>query len=486
MASSNAISSNSSSSHPGSSAAGKPRVGMIGLAVMGSNLARNIERNGYPCAVHNRDNKVLNEFMSKYGAGKFIPGKTIAEFVQVMESPRQIFLMIKAGSAVDQVIDQLIPHLAQGDIIIDGGNSFFKDTLRREKYCAERGIRFVGIGISGGEEGALNGPSLMPGGPQEGWKILQPVLEKISAKVEGHPCTSYVGPDGAGHFVKMVHNGIEYGDMQLIAEAYDILRKGLGCRPPELAEIFSRWNEGPLSSFLIEITGQIFKREEGSDFLIDKILDKAGQKGTGMWTAQVALDLGVAIPTLAAAVECRFLSALKDERVAAAARFEPPQDVSTISDRAAFVELVHDALYCSKIISYAQGMALIGRASKEYKWEIKLDEVAALWRGGCIIRARFLDTIRKAYRETPELPNLVLHPEIQRELTRCTPALRKVIGLCAERGIPSLAFSSALGYFDSYSCANMPQNLTQAQRDYFGAHTYQRVDREGVFHTEWS
>lgn len=464
----------------------KPRIGMIGLAVMGSNLARNMERNGFPCAVHNRDNKVLDAFMAKFGSGKFVAGRTINEFVQSMESPRQIFLMIKAGTAVDQVIEQLLPLLAPGDIIIDGGNSYFKDTLRREQYCASKGMRFLGIGISGGEEGALNGPSLMPGGPREAWQILQPMLEKIAAKADGQPCTGYVGPDGAGHFVKMVHNGIEYGDMQLIAEAYDILRKGLGARPDELAEIFGGWNQGPLSSFLIEITSQIFRYKEGAQFLVDLILDKAGQKGTGMWTAQVALDLGVPIPTLAAAVEARFLSAMKEQRVAASSLFEAPESATPIGDRGAFVQLVHDALYCSKIMAYAQGMALIAKGSEEYKWSIRLDEVAAMWKGGCIIRARFLDTIRSAYRDNPALPNLLVHPELRREVARCVPALRKIVGMCAERGIPALAFGTALGYFDSYVSADMPQNLTQAQRDYFGAHTYERTDKAGTFHTQWS
>jgi 6-phosphogluconate dehydrogenase len=469
----------------------KPSVGMIGLAVMGSNLARNIESRGFPVAVFNRSGDVTREFMKRYSSvnGKtagFVAAYSLEEFVASMTAPRQIFIMIKAGAPTDAVIDQLAPLLDKGDIVIDGGNAFFKDTIRREEKLKAMGLHFLGIGISGGEEGALKGPSLMPGGPKEAWKIVAPLLERIAAHADG-PCTNYVGPDGAGHFVKMVHNGIEYGDMQLIAEAYDVLRTVVGCKPEELHSIFSRWNEGPLSSYLIEISAKVFgKRDtDTSGYLVDMILDKAGQKGTGMWTAQVALDLGVSIPTIAAAVDARTLSSLKEERVAAAKEFKGPPAEDFVGDREGYIAAVHDALYASKIMSYAQGMALIQAASTQWNWDLKLHEIAALWKGGCIIRAKFLDEIRRACSSQPAPMNLLLDSFMKAEVTRCIPSLRRVVASAVERGVPVLGFAASLAYFDSYRTADLPQNLTQAQRDFFGAHTYERKDMPGTFHTEW-
>lgn len=464
----------------------KPHIGMIGLAVMGSNLIQNIESRGFPVAIYNRTYEPTAELMKKVQGRKFTPAKTLPEFVKAMAAPRQIFIMVKAGAPVDDVIEGLIPLLDKGDIIIDGGNSYFRDTVRREKRCKEAGMNFLGIGISGGEEGALKGPSLMPGGPRDAWKIVAPLLEKIAAQVDG-PCTAYIGPDGAGHFVKTVHNGIEYGDMQLIAEGYDLLRNVIGAKPDELASVFEDWNEGVLSSFLIEITSKVFrfKDPEGKGYLVDRILDKAGQKGTGRWTAEEGLELGVSIPTLSAAVDARVLSAMKDERVKAAKELQGPKASDYTEDRKEFIGWVHDALYCSKIMAYAQGMALLQAASKEWNWGLKLHEVAALWKGGCIIRARFLDEIRRAFNANPALSNLMLDPTMKKEVANSIEGLRKVIAIAAERGIPVPSFGASLSYFDSYRCAALPQNLTQAQRDFFGAHTYQRIDKDGTFHTEW-
>jgi len=469
----------------------QPSVGMIGLAVMGSNLARNIESRGFPVAVYNRTGEVTKEFMTKFGTrdGKtagFVASYTMEDFVKSMKAPRQIFIMVKAGAGTDAVIDQIAPLLDKGDIVIDGGNAYFKDTVRRENKLKAMGLNFLGIGISGGEEGALKGPSLMPGGPRDAWKIVAPLLEKIAAQADG-PCTNYVGPDGAGHFVKMVHNGIEYGDMQLIAEAYDILRNVVGCQPEELASIFSAWNNGVLSSYLIEITAKIFAKKdpEGAGFLVDKILDKAGQKGTGTWTAQVALDLGISIPTISAAVDARTLSSMKDERVKASGQFAGPSVEDFTGNREEFITAVHDALYASKIMSYAQGMNLIAAASKQWNWDLKLHEIAALWKGGCIIRAKFLDEIRRAFTSNPAPSNLLLDSFMKAEVTRCVPNLRKVVGTAVGRGVPVLGFAASLAYFDSYRTATLPQNLTQAQRDFFGAHTYERTDKAGSFHTEW-
>lgn len=465
----------------------KPQVGMIGLAVMGSNLARNIERNGYPCVVYNREPETTEAFISRF-KGNFVATESLEQFVAELAQPRQIFMMIRAGAPVDSVIEQILPLLDAGDILIDGGNSYFKDTQRREQRCRERGVFFLGVGVSGGEEGALNGASIMPGGAREAWQVVAPLLEKIAAKAPD-PCTGYVGPDGAGHFVKMVHNGIEYGDMQLIAEAYHVLRDLAGAQPEELSQLFSSWNDGPLSSFLIEITASIFRTRDdrSGGYLVDKILDKAGQKGTGMWTAQVALDLGVPVPTLVAAVEARSLSARKEERVEAAPLLPAlPLDGVSI-DRTALLREVHDALYGAKIIAYAQGMALLAAASREWNWQLDLGQIAAMWRGGCIIRARFLELIQAAYRDNSALPNLLLDAQVQDELRRALPGLRAIVARCAQRGLPVIAFTNSLAYYDSYRSAWLPQNLTQAQRDFFGAHTYLRADapEEGPIHTDW-
>jgi len=469
----------------------KPHIGMIGLAVMGSNLARNIESRGFSVAVYNRSSDVTKEFMNAFGsvdgrASGFVASYSMEEFVLSMAAPRQIFIMIKAGAPVDAIIDQLSPLLDKGDIIIDGGNAYFKDTIRREQRLKSMGLNFLGIGISGGEEGALKGPSLMPGGPKEAWTIVAPLLEKIAAQADG-ACTNYVGPDGAGHFVKMVHNGIEYGDMQLIAEAYDVLRTVVGCKPEELQKIFTSWNEGPLSSYLIEITSKIFGKKDpkATGYLVDKILDKAGQKGTGTWTAQVALDLGVSIPTISAAVDARTLSSMKGERVVAAKEFQGPSAQDFVGERSTFIRAVHDALYASKIMSYAQGMALIASASVQWNWDLKLNEIAAMWKGGCIIRAKFRDEIRRAFSSQPTPSNLLLDPFMKKEVSRCVPQLRTVVATAVARGVPVLGFGASLAYFDSFRTTDLPQNLTQAQRDFFGAHTYERKDVPGTFHTEW-
>ncbi len=464
----------------------KPNIGLIGLGVMGASLARNIESRGYPIAVFNRDTKVTDRFIQQFGSGQFVPSKTLQDFVQSMQSPRQIFLMIQAGQAVDAVTESLLPLVSKGDMVIDCGNSYFKDTMRREQHCKELGVHFIGVGVSGGEEGALKGPSIMPGGSKDAWNVLAPLLEKIAAQADG-PCTTYIGPDGSGHFVKTVHNGIEYGDMQLIAEAYHLLKDTLAVPPEELAEIFEEWNKGVLSSFLIEITSKVLRRkdDEGSGYLVDKILDKAGQKGTGKWTAEEALALGVPIPSLAAAVDARVLSSMKDERVSASKQFAGPAAGAFSGNKEEFIKNVHGALYCSKIMAYAQGMALLSCASKQYSWDLQLGEIAAIWKGGCIIRARFLDEIRRAYAKTPGLPNLMLDPGMRKEIEGSVPQLRRVIQVAAERGIPTPAFSASLSYFDSYRSADLPQNLTQGQRDFFGAHTYERKDKPGVFHTQW-
>lgn len=465
----------------------KPQIGVIGLRAMGSNLARNIESRGYTVAVYNRNQEVLNDFLGKFNTAKFVGSPDIAAFVESMESPRQIILMIEAGKPVDAVLQQLLPHLNSGDIVIDGGNSYYEDTNRREKECAEKSISFVGVGISGGEEGALKGPSIMPGGPKEAWEILSPLFTKIAAQADG-PCTAYMGPQGAGHFVKMVHNGIEYADMQLIAEAFHLLKSGLNAESSDLAPIFAEWNEGILSSFLIEITANCLRKKDdkGEGYLVDKILDSAGQKGTGKWTAIEALKLGIAVPSLVAAVDARVLSSLKSERISAEGTFNTSKKLNAPPDRAKFIDAVKGALYCSKIMAYAQGMALMAAASAEYKWDLKLGTIASIWKGGCIIRARFLDEIRKAYTDTPDLENMILAPAMKAEVEKHVAALREVVAFSAMSGIPIPAFSSSLAYFDSYTSARLPQNLTQAQRDYFGAHTYKRVDMEGTFHSNWS
>lgn len=469
----------------------KRTFGVIGLAVMGENLALNVESRGFPIAVYNRTYEKTEEFMNTRGQGKDIKGpRTLEEFVQVLERPRKILVMVKAGAPVDAVIAQLKPLLEEGDMIIDGGNSLYEDTERRTKELESTGLGFVGMGVSGGEEGALHGPSLMPGGTESAYRELEPILTKIAAQVDDGPCVTFIGPGGAGHYVKMVHNGIEYGDMQLIAEAYDIMRYGLGLSNEQLHQVFTEWNTtDELNSFLIEITADIFKYKDPgtNEYLVDLILDSAGQKGTGRWTVQSSLELGVPIPTMYAAVNARVMSSYKAERVAASKELNG-RPIQYDGDATGFVDKVRDALYCSKMCSYAQGMALIAKASAEYKYNINLPETARIWKGGCIIRAGFLDKIKNAYLENPSLPNLLLAPEFKQSILDRQEAWRDVLILANKIGIGVPAFSASLDYFDSYRRSRLPQNLTQAQRDYFGAHTYERIDKPlgEFFHTEWA
>lgn len=465
----------------------KQQIGVIGLAVMGKNLALNIESKGYSVAVYNRSREKTDEFLEEAKGKNIVGTYSIEEFVNALEKPRKILLMVKAGAPTDATIEQLKPYLEKGDILIDGGNTYFKDTQRRNKELAELGIHFIGTGVSGGEEGALKGPSIMPGGQKEAHELVRPIFEAIAAKVDGEPCTTYIGPDGAGHYVKMVHNGIEYGDMQLIAEAYFLLKHVLGMEANELHEVFADWNKGELNSYLIEITADIFTKidEETGKPLVDVILDKAGQKGTGKWTSQNALDLGVPLPIITESVFARFISAMKDERVKASKVLSGPAVKPFEGDRAHFIEAVRRALYMSKICSYAQGFAQMKAASDEYDWNLRYGDIAMIFRGGCIIRAQFLQKIKEAYDRDPALSNLLLDPYFQDIVERYQDALREIVATAAMRGIPVPGFASALAYYDSYRTAVLPANLIQAQRDYFGAHTYERVDKEGIFHTEW-
>jgi len=466
---------------------GSQEFGIIGMAVMGQNLALNVESKGFPVAVYNRTTARTEEFMAGPAKGKNVVGaKTIEEFVAALKRPRKLMIMVKAGDPVDQVIDEFLPHLDKGDLVIDGGNSFFQDTIRRNKELEKKGMLFIGTGVSGGEEGALHGPSIMPGGQKEAYDLVEPILTKIAAQVDGEPCCTYLGPDGAGHYVKMVHNGIEYGDMQLIAEAYYIMKNGLNFTANQLHDVFSKWNEGDLNSYLIEITADIFtkKDEETGKPLVELILDKAGQKGTGKWTSQSALDLGISAPTIAEAVFARCISAVKDERVEASKVLSGPSTTYG-GDAKDFVDAIRQALHASKVCSYAQGFSLLREAGKEYGWEFKFGEIAKIWRGGCIIRAQFLHRITEAFEEDPKLANLMLGPFFKDVLESSQESWRHVIASAANMGYPIPAFSSALSYFDSYRREQLPANLIQAQRDYFGAHTYQRTDKEGTFHTEW-
>lgn len=465
------------------------QFGLIGLAVMGENLALNVERNGFPIAVYNRTRAKTDAFMAERAQGRqVVAAYTPEELVASLARPRRILIMVKAGAPVDAVIQQLKPMLEPGDVLIDGGNSLYGDTVRRTEELEAVGLRFIGMGVSGGEEGALNGPSLMPGGTEAAYKDLSPILTKMAAQVDDGPCVTYIGPGGAGHYVKMVHNGIEYGDMQLIAEAYDLLKNVLGLSHTELHEVFSEWNTtDELNSFLVEITAEIFTYvDPGTQQpLVELILDKAGQKGTGRWTVMSALELGVPIPTITAAVNARITSSFKDERVKAAEILTGP--TATFSgDKQAFIGKVRDALYCSKICSYAQGMALMSAASKEFNFNLNLSEISRIWKGGCIIRASFLDKIKAAFADDPALANLLLAPEFRQTILDRQQAWREVMATAAQLGIPVPAFSASLDYFDSYRRDRLPQNLTQAQRDFFGAHTYQRIDKEGTFHTEWT
>ncbi|MFN2493004.1 MAG: NADP-dependent phosphogluconate dehydrogenase [Pyrinomonadaceae bacterium] len=464
-------------------------IGLIGLGVMGQNLALNIERNGYSIAVYDREPPVLDAFVGRE-PGKHLTGThSPEEFVRSLERPRKIILLVKAGDPVDWTINLIKPFLEPGDIIIDGGNSHFKDTERRERELKASGLFMIGSGTSGGEKGALLGPSLMPGGDPQAYEQIRAVWEAIAAKVPDGPCVTYVGPGGAGHFVKMVHNGIEYGDMELIAETYGLLRQGLGMKVAELADVFEEWNRGRLESYLIEITAKILrvKDTETGKPLIDMVLDKAGQKGTGKWTSQIALDLGTPIPTIDAAITARNISAQQDARVEASKQLPAPESTAFEETKQAMVQAIHDALYISKICSYAQGMNLIKAGSEEFGWNISLSEIARIWQGGCIIRARFLRRIKKAYLRDPQLGNLLLDSEFKEEIGAGQGSWRKIVGWALHRGLPVMAMSASLGYFDMYRTANLPLNLTQAQRDFFGSHTYERVDKPqgGFVHSEW-
>ncbi|MBD0335626.1 MAG: NADP-dependent phosphogluconate dehydrogenase [Cyanobacteria bacterium Co-bin13] len=462
--------------------------GVIGLAVMGENLALNVERNGFPVAVYNRSPEKTQTFMQERAPGKNVQATySLEEFVGALERPRRILVMVKAGNPVDAVIAQLRPLLQEGDMIIDGGNSLYEDTERRVGELESTGLSYIGMGVSGGEEGALNGPSLMPGGTKAAYDSIEPIVTKIAAQVDDGPCVTYIGPGGSGHYVKMVHNGIEYGDMQLIAEAYDLLKNVLGLNHNQLHEVFAEWNTTEeLDSYLIEITADIFTKidEETSKPIVELIVDAAGQKGTGRWTVMSALEMGVSIPTIIAAVNSRIMSSIKEERVSASKQLTGPSGRFD-GDTQAFVNKIRDALYCSKICSYAQGMALIGAASNSFNYNLDLGEIARIWKGGCIIRARFLNKIKHAYDENGSLANLLLAPEFKQTILDRQEAWREVIAMAAQLGVPVPAFSASLDYFDSYRRDRLPQNLTQAQRDYFGAHTYERVDKAGTFHTEW-
>ena len=469
----------------------KADIGLIGLAVMGENLVLNMERNGFTVAVFNRHTEKVDNFVNGRGKGKrFIGCHSIAELCANLKTPRKIMLMVKAGKPVDELIGQLEEHLEVGDIVIDGGNSFYPDTIRRTGELAAKGLRFIGTGVSGGEEGALKGPSIMPGGSPEAWPFVKPIFQAIAAKVAGgRPCCEWVGSDGAGHYVKMVHNGIEYGDMQMICEAYWIMKNILGLDAAELKKVFTEWNKGELDSYLIQITSEIFGKTDPDTGkpVVDIILDTAGQKGTGKWTSQSALDLGVAAPTVAEAVFARCLSAVKTERVAASKVITGITEKFT-GDKAEFIDAVRQALYASKICSYAQGFQLMRMAAKEYGWDLHYGEIALLWRGGCIIRATFLEKIKEAFDRAPDLANLLVDDFFRGEVDRCQRSWRRVVAQAVLSGVPVPAFSSALAYFDGYRSGNLPANLLQAQRDYFGAHTYERVDRPRgeIYHTEWT
>ena len=466
----------------------KSDFGLIGLAVMGQNLVLNVESRGFNVSVYNRTTSVTDEFIAGEASGKNIEGHTeLKDFVESLATPRKIQIMVKAGRPVDLVIESLLPLVDEGDLIIDGGNSLFTDTQRRSEYLEEKGILFVGAGVSGGEEGALKGPAIMPGGPIDSWKIIEPIFTSISAKVDGEPCCRHMGAGGAGHYVKMVHNGIEHGDMQLICEAYQLF-KAAGFTADEQAAIFEEWNQGDLESYLIQITSKIFTiKDDGGEPLVEKIMDRAGQKGTGRWTVLSATELGAVISTINAAVEARILSSAKEDRVAAAPRLQGPSDFSMSISKEELKQKVHDALFASKIISYAQGMNMLTAASEEYQWGLNMGDIATIWRGGCIIRAQFLNNIKQAYEKNPELKNLMLDDYFTSVLNASQQSWREVVAIAVSNGIAAPAFSASLAYYDSYRQDRLPANLLQAQRDYFGAHTYERVDkpRGEFFHTEW-
>ncbi len=468
---------------------GGTHFGLTGLAVMGANLARNVARHGIPVAVHNRTASRTEKFTAEHGAEGPITGTgPVEEFVAALERPRTIMVMVKAGPPVDAVIDELVPHVDKGDTIVDGGNSHFRDTQRRTKALAEHGLRFLGVGVSGGEEGALHGPSIMPGGDRQAYSDVEQVFTTIAAQVDGTPCCTYVGPDGAGHYVKMVHNGIEYADIQLIAEAYDLLRHGVGLEVAEVADVFDGWNEGDLDSFLIQITGIVLAKTDAATGrpLVDVIVDEAEQKGTGRWTAQDALELGVPLTAITEAVFARTLSARREERAEGSRRLAGPRPESAAHLDREFVDDVQRALYASKVVAYAQGFSQIAAASQAEGWGIDLGGMATIWRGGCIIRAKFLDRIREAYEADPHTPNLLFVDYFRDAVADAQESWRRVVGTAFERGVPVPAFSSALAWYDGYRRERGPANLVQGLRDYFGAHTYRRVDRDGMFHTRWA
>ncbi len=468
----------------------KAEIGLIGLAVMGENLVMNMESKGFTIAVYNRSTEKVDKFINGRAKGKKIIGcRSVEELVQALEKPRKVMMMIRAGQAVDDMISQLLPLLEPGDVIIDGGNSYFKDTIRRTAEVTEKGLLYVGTGVSGGEEGALNGPCLMPGGNKEAWKLLQPIFTAISAKVEGDiPCCEWIGENGAGHFVKMVHNGIEYGDMQLICEAYQMMRDGMGMSSAQMHKVFEAWNHSELDSYLMEITADIMgHQDENGETTVEKILDVAGQKGTGKWTCIAALDEKVPLTLINEAVASRCISDMKEERVQAGKSYERSNKM--IADvKEEFIEDIRKALYASKIISYAQGYSLMRSAAKEYDWDLKFGNIALIWRGGCIIRSAFLGKIKEAFDRDPNLSNLILDPYFKGVIEDCLPSWRKVVATATEYGIPMPAMNAALSWFDSYTCANLPANLLQAQRDYFGAHMYERIDRPRgeMYHTNWT
>lgn len=464
---------------------GTQQIGVIGLAVMGKNLALNIADHGYAVSVYNRSPEKTRELLTEAEGKNIIGLYSMEEFVQSLEQPRKIILMVKAGEAVDDTIQQLIPYLSKGDVLVDGGNSYYLDTIRRNHELEAMGFHFIGTGISGGEEGARKGPSIMPGGEEEAYKLMEPILTDISAKVDGEPCCTYIGKDGAGHFVKMVHNGIEYGDMQLICEAYFVMKKVLHMSAPEMHEIFQEWNQGELNSYLIDITSDIFTKTDPDTgkYMVDMILDVAGHKGTGKWTSQIALDMGVPTSTITQAVFERYISSMKEERVTASRILKGPSN--TVNKTKSFVESVRRALYASKICSYAQGFGLMSAASRMHDWQLNLGNIAMIFRGGCIIRAQFLHRIKEAYENNPRLANLLLDGYFQDIVGRYQQEWREVVVTAVAAGIPVPGFTSALSYYDSYRSDELPMNLLQAQRDYFGAHTYQRIDKEGIFHTQW-
>jgi 6-phosphogluconate dehydrogenase len=464
-------------------------IGVVGLATMGENLARNLASHGAHVVVYNRTRKRTDDFMAAYSAGgDFRAAGSLEELARILKPPRAILLMVKAGSAVDEAIDSLSKVLEPGDTIIDGGNSLFHDTRRRAEATEKAGLGFIGAGVSGGEEGALRGPSIMPGGSRASYERVAEMLTGISAKVDGTPCCTYIGPDGAGHFVKMVHNGIEYADIQLIAETYDFLRQALGMTPGELAAVFREWNEGELQSYLIEITANVLAKDDGASgsALVDAIVDQAEQKGTGRWTSESALELGVPLTGITEAVFARILSSQKAQRVKAADILAGPTGRGSAGPNPGLVDDVREALYASKIVAYAQGFEHLRAGSKEFGWDLDLGALATIWRGGCIIRARFLDRIKDAYAESPNLPNLMLAPFFQQALATAQKPWRSVVKQAVDRGVPIPAFASSLAYYDGYRRARGPANLIQGLRDYFGSHTYHRIDREGSFHTRWA